>query len=509
MKSSGSDDGSKGDIDSESPTRLGKSKVKETRLRMSGYRKLMTLVRDGRRAPFSRGRSSAGKSSSGGKWMPALPRLHMQQVAVRLTYAKNKGDGQWHAHGRYLEREAAVAQGGDARGFGHDGDAMPISKTLDQWQKADDKNLFKLIISPEQGERLDLREYTAAYIAQLEKELGTKLQWVAAAHYNTDHPHVHVALRGMDDKGRALVIPREFIRGPLRTVAQDLATQRIGHRTELDIQDARDRQVTQHRFTDLDRMLLRRGRAGENGVVVDFGTALPGSAKSEAKETRLQLLRRLSTLETLGLATRGEGGQWLIDPATETLLRERQKANDRLKTAFSHRAMSSDPRIPLAPAPEGDARIAGRLIGTGLDDASGKAYMLLETTDARMIYIYQSRSAEKAAAQGLKPGDFLVVNQRERTEETGRKFRTDFVRRVGPDEAVLKDAKAMREEVRHYVQDTGELPQRSTWGGWLGKFHGERHEMAVALVERGVIRAQGGRYEFTDQRAKTRGAGRT
>ena len=31
----------------------------------------------------------------------------LQRVAVRWTYSKSKGDGQWGAHGRYIERESA------------------------------------------------------------------------------------------------------------------------------------------------------------------------------------------------------------------------------------------------------------------------------------------------------------------------------------------------------------------------------------------------------------------
>jgi type IV secretory pathway VirD2 relaxase len=29
-------------------------------------------------------------------------------------------------------------------------------------------------------------------MAQAEKDLGTRLDWVAVDHWNTDHPHVHV-----------------------------------------------------------------------------------------------------------------------------------------------------------------------------------------------------------------------------------------------------------------------------------------------------------------------------
>jgi len=232
------------------------SKLKEQSRVFSGYRKLMQMVRDGRSV---RGRKKNDRAGQGAlRDRPA--RLHQQLVAVRLTYKKNLADGAWRAHGRYLERESAMGRDGVERGFGSDGDEVQIAKTLKAWQEEKDPHVFKLIISPQHGSQLDLREYTRAYMTRLERDLGTRLQWVGADHYNTDDPHVHVAVRGIDQDGRALRIAPEFIKGPLREIAGQLATERLGHRTEADISDARERQIGQHRWTDLDRTL--KGRVG-------------------------------------------------------------------------------------------------------------------------------------------------------------------------------------------------------------------------------------------------------
>ncbi len=66
-----------------------------------------------------------------------------------------------------------------AQGFGSDGDGMDIAGTLDAWQKSNDDHLFKLIISPEFGERMDLQRHTKELVKQMEKDTGTRLQWVA------------------------------------------------------------------------------------------------------------------------------------------------------------------------------------------------------------------------------------------------------------------------------------------------------------------------------------------
>jgi type IV secretory pathway VirD2 relaxase len=41
--------------------------------------------------------------------------------------------------------------------------------------------------------------------------LGTRLDWVAVDHWNTDNPHVHVLIRGRADDGKDLVISRAYI----------------------------------------------------------------------------------------------------------------------------------------------------------------------------------------------------------------------------------------------------------------------------------------------------------
>lgn len=58
----------------------------------------------------------------------------------------------------------------------------------------------RLMLSPAADEQPDdLRDLTRHVMGELEKEKGMSLHWVAVAHYNTDHPHVHVVLCGGGD----------------------------------------------------------------------------------------------------------------------------------------------------------------------------------------------------------------------------------------------------------------------------------------------------------------------
>jgi hypothetical protein len=59
---------------------------------------------------------------------------------------------------------------------------------------------WKLIISPEFGEKVDLGELTRQLMNRIGTDLGTRVEWVAVIHRSTEHPHVHVALHGTDDR---------------------------------------------------------------------------------------------------------------------------------------------------------------------------------------------------------------------------------------------------------------------------------------------------------------------
>jgi hypothetical protein len=113
----------------------------------------------------------------GGGTTPA--RSYSQRCAVRVLYAKNTSRGQWRAHGRYIARESA----GD-RGVGFDGadESIDIAARLEGWQKASDGRLWKLIVSPEFGDRVDLTRLTRDLIAEMQTDLGMPLEWVAVAH---------------------------------------------------------------------------------------------------------------------------------------------------------------------------------------------------------------------------------------------------------------------------------------------------------------------------------------
>lgn len=57
----------------------------------------------------------------------------------------------------------------------------------------------------------DLELFTRDLMRDMENTLGTGLDWVAANHYDTATPHVHIIVSGSNDRGKRLLLPRDYI----------------------------------------------------------------------------------------------------------------------------------------------------------------------------------------------------------------------------------------------------------------------------------------------------------
>src|SRR5262249_26104328 len=157
-----------------------------------------------------------------------------------------------------------------------------------------DPHQFRFIVSPEDSDRLpDLKPVIRDLVQQMERDLGTKLDWIAVDHFNTGHPHTHIVIRGRDERGAELLMARAYIGYGMRGRAQDLVTLELGPETELERIAKLTREVVQERFTLLDRSLLVRSKEGVLAVI--------GDDEQGHRRHSLQVAR-LKTLERMGLA---------------------------------------------------------------------------------------------------------------------------------------------------------------------------------------------------------------
>ncbi len=141
-------------------------------------------------------------------------RPYSQRCAVRVLYSKNTSKGQWRAHGRYVARDSATHEGDPrAVGFSTSQEGIDIATRLEDWQKARDERFWKLIVSPEFGDRVDLKRLTRDLMSEMQTDLAIPREWIAVVHYNTEHPHVHIALRGVGGEGRSRFVSAGIIFG--------------------------------------------------------------------------------------------------------------------------------------------------------------------------------------------------------------------------------------------------------------------------------------------------------
>ena len=448
-----------------SPIRLRPRKSKHgpnenPRKYVGGLRSVLRLVQMSKR-----GEETQSATRVGGRAARKPPTLH-QRVAVRVSYSANKNPGQWKAHGKYVARESATTGGRVAEaGFNASGKNLGIATTLDNWQGAGDARLFKIIVSPEFADRLNLQQHTRELMKRMERDLGTRLEWVAAVHHNTEHPHVHIAVRGMDDKGGPLSIPREYIRSGLRGRAEELATDALGYRSPADAHEAQRRETLQNRYTSLDRILQRSngGSSSHFAVIVNPNDA---SLSESAGQLQKHLGARLMHLQTMGLAQMVAPHEWRVQADFEKVLRTLQQSADRQRMLAAHGALVSDKRLPLQVTTLRQLQVvAGRVLLHTEDEQTGKRYMLVEGTDGTVHLIYHTNVIEEARKQGKVAVDnFIRIEKRFakgkpvlRVEDLG-----DATALLQNSSYFLREAELLR---RNGIQDVQPI-----WGGWLGQY---------------------------------------
>ena len=131
------------------------------------------------------------------------------------------------AHLSYLKRDGLTQDGERAEMFDAGSDRADGAAFAERCKE--DRHHFRFIVSPEDaGDMTDLKAFTRDLATQMETDLGTRLDWVAVDHWNTDNPHVHLLVRGVDAEGTDLVISRDYISQGLRSRAEELVAIELG-----------------------------------------------------------------------------------------------------------------------------------------------------------------------------------------------------------------------------------------------------------------------------------------
>ncbi|HCF6874145.1 TPA: relaxase/mobilization nuclease and DUF3363 domain-containing protein [Pseudomonas aeruginosa] len=332
--------------------------------------------RNGQRPGSRLGRGHTAARFAGASLTPFSRRVTIKTLLVNQRQASPQSLAK---HLRYIERDGAGRDGEPGRAYGSQTDEADLGAFRERC--TDDRHHFRFIVAPEEGAELDdLRSYTRHLMGRMEADLGTRLDWVAVDHWNTDNPHTHIVLRGRDDTGKDLIIASDYIAHGFRHRAAELATEWLGPRTELEIQQTLQREVEQERWTSLDRTLRREADAAGMLQVARFN-------EPRLQRQRLLLIGRLQHLQRMGLAEEIRPGAWSIQGDAEKTLRALGERGDIIRTL--QRSMSGQPReLAIFEPGEGERAVIGRVATKGMADELGdRGYLVIDGIDGKAHYV--------------------------------------------------------------------------------------------------------------------------
>ncbi len=416
--------------DDEFKPKLGRGKARGGRVStgrayLNRVTKAANLARGGAAGPAGNGKASRfygsriGRGAGVGSVLASrsgIAAYRQRRVIVKSRIVKLAGKGlsAATAHMRYVQRDGVTREGLPGELYSKDLDKADGREFL---ARADgDRHQFRFIVAPEDGAQYDdLKDVTRRLVSRMEQDLNTKLDWVAVDHHNTGHPHTHIIIRGKDDLGKDLVIARDYITTGVRERATEIVSFDLGPRTDKEIDTKLQAEVTQDRFTSLDKTLLNQ--RDESGLVRPEG--------SDAFRHSV-LAGRLNKLEDMNLAENMGHGQWRLDNDLEATLRRLGERGDIIKTMARkleradrldamHRLVIHDQDPSVQEGGNSPRKITGRLITRALsDELEDRHYIVVEGIDghAHVVEIGLGERTPKIELGAVVAVEFKVPSLR-------------------------------------------------------------------------------------------------
>ena len=434
-----------------------------------------------------RGRIIApGRSTFGRGRVASLRATHRlghrsRQVIVKARVVRHGGRASLAAHLNYLQRDGVTRDGERGVLFGAEAEGLDRNTLAAACEN--DRHHFRFIVSPEDAPEMgDLKGFTRELMTRMKADLGTRLDWRAVEHWNTDNPHVHIIVRGVGEDGQNLVISRDYIGEGIRATARDIVTRELGLRSDLDIRHSLERQVAAQRWTAIDRDL---SRTMQRDGVIDMAPE-PGVRPDGDHAHRMGRLRKL---ERLGLATEIGPGQWTIAADAQGTLRalgERDDIIKRMHKAMTDRGIDRGAASYVLDADPGQP-VIGKLVDRGLhDELTGGAYAIVDCIDGRTHHI---RFPDIEATGDCKPG--AIVELRHFEDRKGRQRIALAVRSDMDVSAQVRAPGATWLDRRNLSSDGRDLG-----GGFGTEVRAAMEARAEHLAEEGLARLQGQRIIF-------------
>lgn len=408
-------------------------------------------------------------------------------VKARLVNLKRAAVGSAIAHLKYIERDGVTPGGERGRAYDQEHDRADVVEF--EKRGAEDRHQFRFIVSPEDAAELgDLKSYTRDLMAQMERDLETRLEWVAVDHWDTEHPHTHIVVRGIAEDGKDLIIARDYISHGMRVRASELMTRSLGPRTEQDIEASLAAQVTQERWTGLDATIER---VAQDYVVK--GIDLPGSSDPIHRSL---LVGRLEQLRVMELAEREETG-WKMVPHWRETLRAMGERGDIISTM--QRAMGkAQQEISILDPGQLRGPIVGRIVSKGfVNEIDDQPYLAIDGLDGRAHYV---KLAKRADLQQYPQAAIVEIQKAPKSRASDRTIASVGVGGIYRTERHLELARSAPE---------APLDPKTFVEGHVRRLEALRRAGHVERLEEGVWRIPGDLVERGRQFDVERGGGVT
>lgn len=158
--------------------------------RYSGYR-------------IGRGNDALRHRRAGHRFGPSYRRV---VIKTRIVKLRSGGIDAARAHLRYIQRDGVSKEHEPGRLYDAAHDEADGKAFLDR--SDGDRHQFRFIVSPEDATELaNLKPFVRDLMGAMEKDLGTRLDWVAVDHFNTEHPHTHIGCGARTSSARTLSSP--------------------------------------------------------------------------------------------------------------------------------------------------------------------------------------------------------------------------------------------------------------------------------------------------------------
>lgn len=193
-----------------------------------------------------------------------------------------------------------------------------------------DYGIFRIILSPEDS-NVDLSEFARRFMEKsFFKAIGCRTDmWVAANHYNTDHPHIHIlvsrkrpersVIRTGDDG--ALRFDKSYVQsGTASSQACRILTDFMGPRTLEEHRKINTRIVESPGFQEIDQTLQKIGKRDKDGVLT-IGYPDLKEVEKERRELARRRLKYMSKFRAF-VSYDEDNRTWTLDKGWENELRK-------------------------------------------------------------------------------------------------------------------------------------------------------------------------------------------